>query len=61
MKTVLCERLGIDTPIIQAPMGGAVSPIPAASVSNAGGLGMLAPWSAAIEEVRRQIWQKPAL
>ncbi len=24
MKTILCERLGIELPIIQAPMGGAV-------------------------------------
>ena len=43
MKTVLCERLGIDFPIIQAPMGGAVGPPLAAAVSNAGGLGMLVP------------------
>jgi NAD(P)H-dependent flavin oxidoreductase YrpB (nitropropane dioxygenase family) len=41
MKTALCERLGIELPIIQAPMGGAVGPTLAAAVSNAGGLGML--------------------
>jgi NAD(P)H-dependent flavin oxidoreductase YrpB (nitropropane dioxygenase family) len=42
MKTPLCESLGIDLPIIQAPMGGASCPALAAAVSNAGGLGMLA-------------------
>ena len=36
MKTALCDKLGIDLPIIQAPMGGAVGPALAASVSNAG-------------------------
>jgi NAD(P)H-dependent flavin oxidoreductase YrpB (nitropropane dioxygenase family) len=33
MKTALCERLGIELPIIQAPMGGAVGPTLAAAVS----------------------------
>jgi NAD(P)H-dependent flavin oxidoreductase YrpB (nitropropane dioxygenase family) len=61
MKTVLCERLGIELPIIQAPMGGAVGPTLAAAVSNAGGLGMLAPWRADIETVRRQIRETRAL
>jgi NAD(P)H-dependent flavin oxidoreductase YrpB (nitropropane dioxygenase family) len=55
MKTSLCERLAIELPIIQAPMGGAVGPALAAAVSNAGGLGMLVPWRAEIEMVRRQI------
>ena len=41
MKTALCERLGIEFPIIQAPMAGAVGPALASAVSNAGGLGML--------------------
>jgi len=41
-----CERLGIEIPIIQAPMGGAASPALAAAVSNAGGLGTLALWGA---------------
>ena len=53
MKTLLCERLGIDVPIIQAPMGGAVGPPLAAAVSNAGGLGMLVPWRADMDTVRR--------
>jgi NAD(P)H-dependent flavin oxidoreductase YrpB (nitropropane dioxygenase family) len=61
MKTALCERLGIEVPIIQAPMGGAVGPTLAAAVSNAGGLGMLVPWSADIDAVRRQIRETRAL
>ena len=61
MKTALCERVGIDLPIIQAPMGGAVGPALAAAVSNAGGLGMLVPWRADIDTVRRQIREMRAL
>jgi NAD(P)H-dependent flavin oxidoreductase YrpB (nitropropane dioxygenase family) len=61
MKTVLCERLGIELPIIQAPMGGAVGPRLAAAVSNAGGLGMLAPWHLDIDALRRQIHETRAL
>lgn len=37
--TRLCELLGIDHPIIQAPMAGTTTPAMAAAVSNAGGLG----------------------
>ena len=61
MKTGLCEKLGIEISIIQAPMGGAAGPSLAAAVSNADGLGMLAPWRAEIEEVRRQIRETRAL
>ncbi len=61
MKTALCDRLGIELPIIQAPMGGAVGPALASAVSNAGGLGMLAPWRADIHTVRRQIRETRAL
>jgi NAD(P)H-dependent flavin oxidoreductase YrpB (nitropropane dioxygenase family) len=61
MKTDLCERLGIELPIIQAPMGGAVGPALAAAVSNAGGLGMLVLWRADIDMVRRQIREMRAL
>ena len=61
MKTVLCERLGIELPIIQAPMGGAVGPRLAAAVSNAGGLGMLAPWRLDTDVLRRQVREMRAL
>jgi NAD(P)H-dependent flavin oxidoreductase YrpB (nitropropane dioxygenase family) len=59
MRTTLCDRLGIELPVIQAPMGGAAGPALAAAVSNAGGLGMLplswlppAAMQAAIRETR---------
>ena len=38
----LCELIGIEHPIIQAPMAGSATPELAAAVSNAGGLGSLA-------------------
>ena len=40
-RTTLSERLGIDYPIIQAPMAGASTPELAAAVCNAGGVGSL--------------------
>lgn len=42
MRTPLCELLGIERPIVQAPIGDAAVPALAAAVSNAGGLGTLA-------------------
>lgn len=41
MRTPLCDLVGIEAPVVLAPMGGAVTPTLAAAVSNAGGLGML--------------------
>src|SRR5437763_15342566 len=41
MRTPLGDLLGIEAPVVLAPMGGAVTPTLAAAVSNAGGLGML--------------------
>ena len=56
MRTALCDQLGIEVPIVQAPMGGASCPALAGAVSNAGGLGMLAlswhPPEAARAEIR---------
>jgi nitronate monooxygenase len=37
----LCERIGIEVPIIQAPMAGSGTPELVAAVSDAGGLGMI--------------------
>ena len=61
MKTALCDRLGIELPIILAPMSGAVGPALAAAVSNAGGLGMLGLWRADIETMRQHIREVRAL
>jgi nitronate monooxygenase len=41
VRTRLCDLLDIERPIVQAPMGGAVTPRLAAAVSEAGGLGTL--------------------
>src|ERR1700761_3938923 len=47
LATPLCELLGIEVPIVQAPIGSATCPELAAAVSGAGGLGTLAlTWSA---------------
>jgi nitronate monooxygenase len=40
-RTDLLDLLGIDNPIIQAPMAGSTTPSLAAAVSNAGGLGSI--------------------
>ncbi len=41
IRTLLCDLLGIELPIIQAPIGSATCPELVAAVSNSGGLGML--------------------
>jgi NAD(P)H-dependent flavin oxidoreductase YrpB (nitropropane dioxygenase family) len=53
VRTRVCELLGIEQPIVQAPMS-AVSQL-AAAVSNAGALGMLAlTWSTPVGDVVRE-------
>ena len=54
-RNALTERLGIEWPILQAPMGGFTTPALAAAVSNAGGLGGLGMWGFAAEDVERRI------
>jgi len=51
----LLQRLGIDLPIIQAPMAGVSTPELAAAVSNAGALGSIGVGAASAEEARRMI------
>jgi nitronate monooxygenase len=65
VRTALCDLLGIDAPVVLAPMGGAVTPTLAAAVSNAGGLGMLPlTWTSpdeiatAVDETR-QLTERP--
>lgn len=55
LRTPLCDRLGIDLPIISAGMGPIAGPELVAAVSNAGGLGVLGCTSMAAEEVRAVI------
>jgi nitronate monooxygenase len=53
MRTPVCELLGIEQPIVQAPMSAV--PELAAAVSNAGALGMLAlSWSSPASDPVRQ-------
>lgn len=51
----LIHRLGIDLPIIQAPMAGVSTPEMAAAVSNAGGLGSIGVGSISAEATRQMI------
>lgn len=55
IRTPLCERLGIDLPIISAGMGPISGPTLAAAVSNAGGLGVMGCTTMAPEEIRTYI------
>jgi NAD(P)H-dependent flavin oxidoreductase YrpB (nitropropane dioxygenase family) len=55
MRAALSKKLGIDIPIVQAPIGGVVGPRLAAAVSNAGALGTLPLWAADIDTLRRTV------
>ncbi|SAL82943.1 2-nitropropane dioxygenase [Caballeronia arvi] len=60
-KNALLTLLGIDTPIIQAPMAGVSTPALAAAVSNAGGLGSLGVGAMNAEGARKVIRETRAL
>jgi NAD(P)H-dependent flavin oxidoreductase YrpB (nitropropane dioxygenase family) len=55
VKTALCDLLGIEIPIIQAPIGNVSCVDLAVAVSDAGGLGMLAASWRTTEDLRRMI------
>jgi len=57
MQSAFCERVGIELPIVLAPMGGAVGPVLAAAVSNAGGLGILPLWHVDVDALRTKVRQ----
>jgi nitronate monooxygenase len=61
MRTTLCERLGIDVPVIQAAMADVACPALVAAVSNAGALGMLQFGWLTPEVIREQITRTRAL
>jgi nitronate monooxygenase len=52
---LLLRKLGIELPIIQAPMAGVSTPEMAAAVSNAGGLGSIGAGAADAEATRQMI------
>lgn len=54
-RTALCDLLGIDIPILQAPMSRIVTPQMVAAVSEAGGMGILAGIAVPPEVLRQQI------
>ncbi len=54
-RNALTERLNLEWPILQAPMGELTTPALAAAVSNAGGLGGLGMWAISAEEAERRI------
>ena len=53
-RTPVTELLGIEHPILQAPMANAATPALAAAVSEAGGLGALGSAMLPVDELRRQ-------
>ena len=53
--TTLLQRLGVDLPIIQAPMAGTSTPRMAAAVTNAGALGSIAVGAVTAEGGREMI------
>ena len=61
MRTALTELLGIEAPIVLAPMGGAVTPALAAAVSNAGGLGIMPLSYSTPDEIRSSVGEITAL
>ena len=54
LRTPLCDRLGIEVPIVQAPIGSASTPELVAAVAEAGALGMLALTWVSVDEA---IWR----
>jgi NAD(P)H-dependent flavin oxidoreductase YrpB (nitropropane dioxygenase family) len=61
METAFTRLVGIEHPIVQAPIGTLTNPQLAAAVSNAGGLGMLALGGAEPERLRRAVAETQAL
>jgi enoyl-[acyl-carrier protein] reductase II len=55
MRTRVTEMLGIEHPIVQAPMGYIARAQLASAVSNAGGLGIIESSSGRLDEVRAEI------
>ncbi len=55
LRTPLCDLLGVEHPLIQAPIGGAAVPALAAAVSEAGALGMLTMSNAQPSEIRERM------
>jgi len=61
LRTPICDRLGIQYPIILAGMGGVSMHQLVAAVSNAGGLGVIGAATLGARELREEIRQTRAL
>lgn len=61
MNTALLTKLGVQYPIIQAPMAGVATPALAAAVSNAGALGSLGLGACNIEQAQQMIQETQQL
>ncbi len=57
LRTRVSELLGIDYPIVQAPMGWIARSALASAVSNAGGLGIIETSSGELDAIRNEIIQ----
>ena len=55
IETSLTRLLGLEAPIVQAPIGGLTNPRLAAAVSNAGGMGMIAIGFRTIDDIRENV------
>ena len=55
MKNRITQMLGVEYPIVQAPMGWIARAPLASAVSNAGGMGIIETSSGALDEVREEI------
>ena len=58
VRTRISEMLGIEYPIIQAPMGWIARAQLASAVSNAGGMGIIETSSGQLDQVREEIDRK---
>ncbi len=61
LRTHLCDLLGIEHPVIQAPVGSSTNAELVAAVSNAGGLGSLAIGLRPVEDFKRELARLPEL
>ncbi len=61
IETAVTRLLGLEAPIVQAPIGGLSNPRLAAAVSNAGGLGMIAMTWLTPDEIRAAVAETRAL
>ena len=61
LRTPLCERLGIEYPILLAGMGGVSMAPLVAAVSNAGGLGIMGAANLSPDDLRDEIRKTRAL